>query len=73
MRGIGPAADDGCHGTDVDEVVLLDDEVRTLEEGGHSAAKKQRAYDAVQREEELERAGAEEVADFVLKLIADSL
>ena len=73
MRGIGPTADDRCEGLHVDKVVLLDDEVRALEEGGDSAPQEQRTYDTVQGEEELEGLGTEEIADLILKLVADGL
>ena len=54
-------------------ISFLDDEVRALEEGGYGTAEEQRADDAVEREEELERLRAEEVAYLVLELIADGL
>ena len=59
MGGIRPAGDDRRDGINIDEIVLLDDEVRS--------------DDAVEGEEELERLRTEDVADLVLELIADGL
>ena len=38
VGGIRPAGDDRCDGTGIDEVILLDDEVRTLEERRYGTA-----------------------------------
>ena len=38
VGGIGPARDDGCDGTRVNQIVLGYEEVGTLEEGGHRSA-----------------------------------
>ena len=73
VAGVGPAADDGCHGCCVNEVALLDDEVAALEEGGYGTSQQQRTEDAVQHEECLERARTEQVAQLVLELIAHGL
>ena len=73
MWGIGPAGDDRGECLGIDEVVLLDDEIRTFEESGHSTAKEQRTYDAIEREEELKGLWTEDVANLILELVADSL
>ena len=73
MRGISPARNDRCDGSCIDEVVLLDNEVRTLEEGGYGTTQKQRPHDAVEGEEELEGLSPKNVADLILELIAHSL
>ena len=73
VRGIVPLADDGRQGSLVDEVTLLNHEVGTLEEGGHSSAQQQRAQNAVQHEEPLECGGPQQVAQLVLELIAHGL
>ena len=73
VGGVGPTTDDWRQGIDVDEVVLLDDEVATLEEGGYGSAQEQWAHNAVEHQEALERGGTEEIAEFVLELIADGL
>ena len=57
----------------VNEVVLHDDEVAALEEGGYGTAQKQRTQQAVDDEAHLEGLGAEEVAELVLELVADGL
>ena len=62
IGGIRPAADDGSDGTWVDEILLDDNEVGTLEEGGDSAAEEQRANNTVEHEEELERLRSEDIS-----------
>ncbi len=64
-------ADDGLRGGR--HVGLLDDEVAAVEEGGHGSAEQQGPHDAVEHEANLEGLGPEEVAEFVLELVAHGL
>ena len=73
VRGIAPVADDGRQCPGIHQIALLDHEVGAFEEGRYGAAQQQWSDDAVEEEEELEGAGTKEVADLVLKLIADCL
>ena len=73
MGGIRPSRDDGCEGCGINHVVLHNDEIAALEEGGHSAAQEQRTEQAVDDQAHLESLGTQEVTEFVLELITDSL
>ena len=57
----------------IHEVFLGHDEVAAFEEGCHSTTQEHRTYDAVQHQEELECPGTQQIAEFVLELITDSL
>ena len=57
----------------IDEVVFHDDEVAAFKECSNSAAQEQRSEQSVDDQTHLECFSPQEVAKFVLKLIADSL
>ena len=73
VRGICPTADDGSERAGINQIFLRHNEVAPFEEGGHGTSDKERAEHAVQHEEELESLGTEEVAQFVLELVAHGL
>ena len=71
IAGIGPVTDDRLDARR--DVCFLNVEVAAVEECCHGAAKKQRTYDAVDDEADLEDLRTEEVAELVLKFIAHGL
>ena len=71
MTGIGPTTDDGLKA--VGQIGLVDEELRTIEEGGHSTAYEQRTKQAVDHQEPSEGSSAQKIAEFVLKLVTYSL
>ncbi len=76
VGGVCPAADDRREGRTcrlTNQEVLADNEVTAIEEGSHGTTQQKRADDAVENEEALKGACAQQVAELVLELIADSL
>ncbi len=71
MTGVGPPAYHRLYAAH--HIVLVYKEVGTVEECGHSTAEQQRTNYAVDNEKPLERARAEQIAQFVLELVAHRL
>ena len=73
VGSVGPTGDDGRNGSCINQILLGNDEVRALEERSYGTAQKQRTQQSVEDEAPLERLRAQEVAELVLELVADSL
>ena len=71
MTAIGPTANHWLRHSR--NVTFIYNEVRAVEERGHSTAQEYRTNNAVDDEERLEGANAQEIAQLVLKFVANGL